>query len=163
RGGTVAPFFRFIMYMSIDSASLSGRRLALKLKSIFRGILEVVLPALVLFLLLRTFVVEARYVPSPSMRPAIIEWDRFLVEKVSYRFREPRRGEIVVFHPTENANYLANQQQGRQGKPVKLDDFIKRIVALPGETVAITEGKVWVDGVPLTEEYIAPERRPIYE
>jgi signal peptidase I len=137
--------------------------LALKLNRIFREILEVVLPALVLFLILRAFVVEARYVPSPSMRPTIIEWDRFLVEKVSYRFREPRRGDIIVFHPTEDANYLANQQQGRQGEPVKLDDFIKRIIALPGETVEITEGKVWIDGVPLTEDYISPERRPTYE
>ena len=136
----------------------------MKLKAILREIAEVVLPALLLFLILRTFVVEARYVPSPSMRPTIIEWDRFLVEKVSYRFREPKRGDIVVFHPTEEAVALANEEQLRRGeRPVRLDDFIKRIVALPGETVQISEGKVWINGVPLAEEYISPDRRPIYE
>ncbi|HBL35830.1 MAG TPA: signal peptidase I [Firmicutes bacterium] len=138
--------------------------LALKFKSVLREIVEVVLPALILFLLLRTFVVEARYVPSPSMRPTIIEWDRFLVEKVSYRFREPRRGDVVVFHPTDEANALANEEQRRRGEQmVNLDDFIKRIIGLPGETVAISEGKIWIDGLPLSEEYITPERRPIYE
>ena len=81
------------------------------IKKIIREILEVVLPALLLFLVLRAFVVEARYVPSPSMRPTIIEWDRFLVEKVSYRFRQPQRGDIIVFHPTEKAKLLANEEQ----------------------------------------------------
>lgn len=136
----------------------------MKGKAILREILEVVLPALVLFLVLRAFIVEARYVPSPSMRPTIIEWDRFLVEKVSYRFREPKRGDIVVFHPTEEANALANEEQLRRGEhQVKLDDFIKRIIGLPGETIEITAGKVWVNGEPLPEEYISPDRRPIYE
>jgi len=143
---------------------INGRELRLKLKAILREIVEIVLPALLLFLVLRTFIVEARYVPSPSMRPTIIEWDRFLVEKVSYRFHEPKRGDIVVFHPTDQAIALANAEQLRRGeRPVKLDDFIKRIIALPGETVAISEGKVWINGVPLTEEYITADRRPIYE
>jgi signal peptidase I len=98
------------------------------------------------------------------MRPTIIEWDRFLVEKVSYRFRPPKRGDIVVFHPTDKANALANEEHLRRGeRAVNLDDFIKRIIGLPGETVAISEGKVWIDGHPLAEEYISAERRPIYE
>ncbi len=134
------------------------------IKKIIREILEVVIPALLLFLVLRAFVVEARYVPSPSMRPTIIEWDRFLVEKVSYRFRQPQRGDIIVFHPTEKAKLLANEEQiHRDQRPIVLNDFIKRIIGLPGETVEITEGKVLINGAPLTEEYISPERRPIYE
>ena len=68
----------------------------MEFKKIVREILEVIIPALLLFLVLRAFIVEARYVPSPSMRPTIIEWDRFLVEKVSYRFREPRRGHLSL-------------------------------------------------------------------
>lgn len=133
-------------------------------KKIVREILEVIVPALLLFLVLRTFVVEARYVPSPSMRPTIIEWDRFLVEKVSYYFREPRRGDIVVFHPTAQASNLAKAEQLSHGeRVVGLDDFIKRIIGLPGETIEITRGKVLINGTPLAEVYISPDRRPIYE
>src|SRR5690554_1410901 len=133
---------------------VAWRRSMLDKKRILREILEVIIPALLLFLLLRTFVVEARYVPSPSMRPTIIEWDRFFVEKVSYRFRKPRRGDIVVFHPTEKANALANQEQVNRGEsPVELNDFIKRIIGLPGETVEITGGRVLINGTPIEEDY----------
>ncbi len=136
----------------------------MEFKKIVREILEVIIPALLLFLVLRAFIVEARYVPSPSMRPTIIEWDRFLVEKVSYRFREPRRGDIVVFHPTATANNLANEEKIRRGeRPVSLNDFIKRIIGLPGEIIEIKEGTVFINGVPLEEDYITSDRRPIYE
>jgi signal peptidase I len=136
----------------------------MKGKKIIREFLEVILPAILLFLVLRAFVVEARYVPSPSMRPTIIEWDRFLVEKVSYYFREPQRGDIVVFHPTERANNLVKAEQLRQGQSAaRLDDFIKRVIGLPGETIEITGGKVLINGVPLVEEYIPSANRPFYE
>jgi signal peptidase I len=76
--------------------------------------------------------------------------DRLLVEKVSYRLHLPQRGDIVVFEPPpqlQEYGYLASQA------------FIKRVIGLPGQSVQVSQGKVWVDGEPLAESYIleAPE------
>lgn len=129
-----------------------------KKPNIMREILEVILPALALFLLIHTLIAEARFVPSPSMVPTIELGDRFLVEKVTYRFTQPKRGEIVVFHPTQRA-----KNQAMQYGQVLKEDFIKRIIALPGEKVFVKEGKVYVNGKVLNEPYINEERRPFYE
>lgn len=131
-------------------------------RKIFREILEVIIPAVLLFLVIRTFLFEARYVPSPSMHPSIMTWDRFLVEKVSYRFRAPRRGEIVVFRPPDRALRMM-EETNFPGGAGKAQDFIKRIIGLPNETVWIREGTVYIDGKPLVEPYISPDRQPFYE
>lgn len=123
-----------------------------------REILEIIIPAFLLFLFIHTFIAEARFVPSPSMVPAIELGDRFLVEKVAYRFRQPQRGEIVVFHPPQRAKTVAEQM----GSPLG-NDFIKRIIALPGEEVAVRDGRVFINGKVLEEPYISEERRPFYE
>lgn len=133
------------------------------IKKAIREILEVIVPAILLFLVIRAFLVEARYVPSPSMQPTIMKWDRFMVEKVSYRFHKPRRGDIVVFHPPEQAVDMAKREALQRGEKLNgLDDFIKRIIGLPGEVVEIREGVVYINGEALEEPYITPERRPIY-
>jgi signal peptidase I len=131
-------------------------------KRIFREILEVVIPAIILFLVIRAFLFEARYVPSPSMHPTIMVWDRFLVEKVTYRFRQPERGEIVVFRPPAHVLEMI-KEMSVPNTPLKTQDFIKRIIGLPGETVRIREGTVYIDGRPLVEDYISPDRQPLYE
>jgi len=107
--------------------------------------------AVVLALGIRTFVAEARYIPSPSMVPTLNVNDRLLVEKVTYRFRQPKRGDIVVFSPTETL-----QEWGYK------DDFIKRIIGLPGETIAVKNGKVFVNGTPLEEKYILSPPEYVY-
>ncbi len=94
----------------------------------------------------RTFVAEARYIPSESMLPTLEINDRLLIEKVGYRFNSPERGDIVVFSPTDNL-----KQQGYN------EAFIKRIIALPGETVAVRGGVVFVNGDPLAEKYVTDE------
>src|SRR5690554_5392459 len=131
-------------------------------KRIFREILEVIIPALILFLVIRAFLFEARYVPSPSMHPTIMVWDRFLVEKVTYRFREPKRGEIVVFRPPAQVLKMMKEIPV-PNTPLQTQDFIKRIIGLPGETIWIREGTVYIDGQPLAEDYISPDREPLYE
>jgi signal peptidase I len=90
----------------------------------------------------RVFVVEARLIPSESMLPSLAVGDRLLVEKVSLRLGPPARGGIVVFDAPPRAMGNGNA-------------FVKRVVALPGETVAVRDGKVVVDGVPLPEPYVA--------
>ncbi|NBD18767.1 MAG: signal peptidase I [Cyanobacteria bacterium] len=94
----------------------------------------------------RTFVAEARYIPSTSMLPTLKINDRLLIEKIGYRFTSPERGDIVVFSPTE-----ALKEQGYD------DAFIKRVIGLPGETIQVRGGVVTVDGQPLLENYLADE------
>lgn len=125
--------------------------------NLLKDLLEILLPALGLFLIIHTFIAEARFVPSESMVPTIEIGDRFLVEKVSYYFHTPSRGDIVVFKPTEEAKRLASI------RAVKLDDLIKRVIGLPGDTVAVHDGKVFINGKVLSEPYIDSLRRPIYE
>jgi signal peptidase I len=91
--------------------------------------------ALVLTLIIRTFVVQAFKIPSGSMRPSLVEGDKLFVNKFIYRFKPMERGDIIVFKfPNE---------------PKK--DFIKRLVAFEGEVVEIRDGKIYVDGKALTD------------
>ncbi|MBD2138174.1 signal peptidase I [Anabaena sp. FACHB-1237] len=108
--------------------------------------------ALSLALLIRTFIAEPRLIPSESMYPTLHTGDRLVIEKISYNFHHPKTGDIVVFKsPPElqRRGYPANQA------------FIKRIIGKPGETIKISQGKVYINDQPLTEEYIAePPNRP---
>lgn len=100
-------------------------------KSIFnRETLEAVIIAFVLAMIIRTFIVQAFKIPTGSMRPTLIENDRILVNKFIYRFKEPQRGDVVVFRYPED----------------RKKDFIKRLIAKPGETVEIIDGNIWIDG-----------------
>jgi signal peptidase I len=116
-------------------------------KSTFREYAESLFIALLLALFVRTFIVQAFRIPTGSMRMTLIEGDRILVDKVTYgiripfvdlqlpEIRRPQRGDIVVFRSPEDP--------GR--------DFIKRLVAVGGDTVEIRDLKVWVNGKPLTD------------
>jgi signal peptidase I len=103
--------------------------------------------SIILALGIRTFVAEARYIPSGSMEPTLEINDRLVVEKISYYFNPPQRGDIVVFWPPENLF--------PEGK--RRDAFIKRIIGLPGDSVEITGGQVFLNGDPLEEDYIKAE------
>ncbi len=105
-------------------------------KSIFnRENLEVVVTAVILALIIRTFVVQAFKIPTGSMIPTLKVGDRILVNKFIYRFTEPKRGDIVVFKYPEDTK----------------KDFIKRLIAVGGETVRIIDGNIWVDNVLIEE------------
>ena len=106
--------------------------------------------AFVLAIGIRTLVAEARYIPSSSMEPTLEINDRLIIEKISYRFRKPQRGDVVVFSPTDTL-----REQNFK------DAFIKRVIGLPGETVEVKGGTVYINGEPLREKYIeeSPEYR----
>ncbi|RAM50266.1 signal peptidase I [Mastigocladus laminosus UU774] len=113
--------------------------------------------SIVLALGIRTFVAEARWIPSGSMEPTLHgspnQWeaDKIIVDKLSYKFSNPQRGDIVVFSPTKEL-----QEEQYQ------DAFIKRIVGLPGETVALKSGKVFINNQPLTEnKYLSPSQQTV--
>ena len=131
-----------------------------------------VLITLAVALGIRQFLLEARYIPSGSMLPGLQIQDRLLVEKLSYRTRPPRRGEIVVFHAPHHFDPVLTSR----GKPSPLqcllvnipgigslpglqqpacDAFIKRVIALPGEHVSVDpRGRVRINGRPLDEPYV---------
>lgn len=92
---------------------------------------------------IRTYVAEARYIPSGSMEPTLQINDRLIVEKVSYYFHRPNRGDIVVFNPTVQLRKLGYQ-----------DAFIKRVIGVPGDRVEVREGSVFVNGSRLSEPYV---------
>ncbi|WP_080812168.1 signal peptidase I [Halomicronema hongdechloris] len=100
--------------------------------------------SIVLALGIRHFVAEARYIPSGSMEPTLQVNDRLVVEKISYYFEAPERGDIVVFWPPEGVSPPGHRR----------DAFIKRVIGLPGETVTVQNGAVYIDGTPLEEDYI---------
>lgn len=110
-------------------------------KSKGREYLETFVVALALAFFVRGTIAEARFIPSESMLPTLEIGDRLIVEKVSYRFASPKRGDIVVFNPPERAMGNGNA-------------FIKRVVGLPGETIDIRDGQVYIDDKALTEPYV---------
>ena len=112
-----------------------------KKDSVLRWLLETAVLVALAFLLaqgIKTYIVQPYIVPTGSMIPTIEIGDRLLAEKISYRFRDPNVGEIVVFaDPTGQHPAL-----------------IKRVIATGGQTVDIKEGAVWVDGKKLDEPYV---------
>lgn len=123
---------------------------------------------------IRSFVAEARYIPSGSMLPTLQINDRLIIDKVTYRFQDPQRGDIVVFMPPQTASICFGDIQSpplqRSEKPSptpdaqqnnsKLKDaFIKRVIGLPGDTVEVKNRQVYVNKQLLREKYIgdAPE------
>lgn len=106
--------------------------------------IAVIVGALVVALVVRTFLIQAFYIPSASMEPTLKEGDRVLVNKVSYDVGDISRGDIVVFE-------LPPDQVGPDG----IKDLIKRVIALPGETIETRDGEVYIDGRRLEEPYLA--------
>lgn len=110
------------------------------LKGIIWEWVETIVVALVLALIIRTFIVQVFYIPSGSMEPTLGIRDRIIVNKFIYRFREPKREEIIVF------KYPAKPGEKRR-------DFIKRIMGLPRETLEIKDGVVFINGSPISENH----------
>ena len=99
--------------------------------------------AVALAMFIRTFIVELYVVDGPSMRPTLESEERLVVNKFVYRFRVPEKGEVLVFqYPRDPSR-----------------DFIKRVIATPGDTIEIHEGRVLVNDQLLTEDYILEKTR----
>jgi signal peptidase I len=135
-GGTAPP-----PVSAGDAAHDGDRHLSRSARSAIEWI-AVIVGALVVALVVKTFLIQAFYIPSESMVPTLKVGDRVLVNKLSYSRGDVDRGDIVVF--------------ARPGGPGAdgIADLIKRVVALPGETVEGREGSVYVDGRRLDEGYL---------
>jgi signal peptidase I len=128
-------------------------------RSTTRSVIEwiaVIGGALIVALIIKTFLIQAFYIPSGSMETTLDIGDRVLVNKLSYRVHDVNRGDLVVFE--------ANEGAGDCGQPVSdaaasaaeggIKDLIKRVIGLPGDTVEGRDGQVLVNGHVLVEPYL---------
>ncbi len=99
---------------------------------------------------LRVAVAESCYIPSASMQPTLQINDKLIVDKISYRFNNPVRGDIVVFSPTAE---LAKQVDTEGNQKFK-ENFIKRVIGVPGDRVEVNNGKVYINGRVIAEKYL---------
>src|SRR3990172_8236926 len=111
-------------------------RMAQRVWSALSEFVVLVLVAFVLALGIRTAVAEVRWVPTGSMEPTIMSGGRLFTVKLNYYFKEPERGDIVVFTIPD---------QVRLEQPIQ-SPFVKRVVGLPGDTVEVRDGKVYING-----------------
>ena len=107
------------------------------------------LAMLSLAVILRLTVAEIARVKGSSMLPTLRTGQWLLVSRLDYRLGSPRRGDVVICHYP--GRYMDRWKLIRQS-------FVKRVIALPGETVEIIEGVVYIDGAPLQEPYLDPAR-----
>ena len=120
-----------------------------KEKPSIKGYIEVIVLAILIAFILRTFVVQAYKIPSSSMEDSLLGGDFILVNKLNYHYKEPRSGEIIVF------KYPLNPSK----------DMVKRVVATEGQTVEIINKIVYVDGKmvpdPIPAKHIDPRILPV--
>ena len=148
-----------------------GKKRQRRKRPFWRDLVVIVVAALALTILLKSFVVEVFSIPSGSMENTLIPGDRVLVSKIVYKFRGIERGDVVVFSgqgswgpdaPPPPGNPFArlwNDATNLVGVTAPGTDYIKRVIGLPGDHVACCDahGRVTVNGVPLNEQsYIYP-------
>lgn len=114
-----------------------------ELRDFIKETISIIVIAFILSLILRAFVIEGREIPSSSMLQTLQIDDRVMVNKFIYHFKEPVRGDIVIFDPPEELNSSKY--------------FIKRVIGLPGEKVEMKEGRVFINDKPLSEPYLPEE------
>ena len=115
-----------------------------KLGEMFLDTIETIVIALSVFLVVYLFFMQPHQVNGQSMVPNFQSGEYVLTDKISYKLGDPVRGDVVVFHAPEEANCPKGTGC----------DFIKRVLAIPGETVAVQNNQVIVNGQPLPEPYI---------
>ncbi|NLM25586.1 MAG: signal peptidase I [Firmicutes bacterium] len=109
-----------------------------KTKSALQEWLEAIVGSIVLTAFIIIFIAQSFSVQGLSMMPTLQNNQRLLVDKISYRFTEPRKGDIIVFKYPQNPK----------------EEFIKRIIGVPGDSVAIIDGKLFINGQLIEEDYI---------
>lgn len=135
--------------MTAEKSEASARA---SIKHLLKSNAKLVAIAIAIAVVIRLFIAEPRFIPSNSMDPTLHIGDRLLIEKVSYRFHPPHRGDIVVFEPPPQLQAIGYRPE---------QAFIKRVMGLPGDILTVHQGQVYRNNQPLTEPYILSS--PSYE
>ena len=130
---------------SVGSDSASPRPLSRNAKRNIRDTVLILLVALVFGFAIRSFVFQSFFIPSGSMIPTLQVGNRVLVNELAYDFHPVHRGDIIVFKTPPNDSF----------NPA-IKDLVKRVIGLPGDTVSSANGKLYVNGIPLSEPYLPP-------
>jgi len=131
-------------------------------RSFWKELPILIVVALVVAVLIKTFLVQAFFIPSGSMNDTLLEGDRVMVNKLAYRLGDPARGDVIVFDSPMEANddgetifgALVRHVAESLGLSSPDSALIKRIIALGGETLEIRQNRVYIDGQPLDEPYL---------
>src|SRR6266498_1587935 len=148
-----------------DKPSQDGGKPQQGALAVVRETAVLVVLAILLAVLFKTFLVQAFYIPSGSMEPTLNISDRVLVEKVSYRFGEVKDGDVIVFvhdlpgAEPESSNpvtrFFTSLGQAVGVAPPSDRDFIKRVVGTPGDRIPCQQGRLYRNGRPVNEPYLA--------
>jgi signal peptidase I len=112
-----------------------------RLGAFFLDILEVIVFAIAIFLFVYLLILQPHKIKGSSMEPNFPDREFLMTDKLSYRFKQPQRGDVVVF-----------EAPGTNG-----DEFIKRIIGLPGEEVSIKDNKIYINSKMLVEPYLSSQ------
>ncbi len=115
--------------------------------NVARGIIEwvvVLVGAVAVALILRAFLFQAFWIPTESMEDTLVRSDRVLVNKLSYDLHDVNRGDVIVFRRPDE-------------EEAEIRDLIKRVIALPGETIEGRDNAIYIDGGRLSEPYLDPD------
>jgi signal peptidase I len=125
----------------VEPSGLGSEPQARRKQSMLRTVIEIVVivaAAFAIAMLVQAFLVKPFTIHQVSMEPTLDESDRILINRVTYHFREPKNGDVVVFHSPVTAG----------------EDLVKRVVAVGGDKVEVSGGKLYVNGVEQTEPYL---------
>lgn len=107
-------------------------------KPVMVEVLESIIIAVALAVIIRVFILAPFFIPSGSMIPTLMEGDRIIASKITYRFTAPKRGDIIVFkYPVDNKT-----------------DYVKRLIGLGGETVELKNNRLYINGQMMPENYL---------
>jgi len=120
-------------------------RIARLARRLMRELIISVLPALLIALFINVFVAEATLVDGPSMQPNLYSGYRVMTDKISYKLHPPQRGDVVVVE-----------------RPAPEGTLVKRVVALPGETIQVRGGHTFIDGLAIEEPWVSNFGGPDY-
>lgn len=147
--------------MAIPSANATQEHAPVQQESILREVLETIILALILFLVIRQVVQNYR-IESHSMEPSFYEGEFVLVNKLAFKIGEPKRGEVVVFHnpnnvgngPLQNTWCFVSGLVGEGCPIVPGEDYIKRVIGLPGDTVEVVGDTILINSQELPQPYV---------